>query len=127
LFDVWINEVAPADEGSQDSWDTCLREVRDSDILIVLSNGNAGWSARAGDIGICHAELMTGLNTATGKVRLISLGNIPPGSGDQGLRNRRFQKYVATQSLFRGAEVTTVEELKEAVREALLHALTMTA
>jgi hypothetical protein len=26
LFDVWINELAPAAEGSQDSWDTCLRE-----------------------------------------------------------------------------------------------------
>jgi len=124
LFDVWINELAPADEGSQDSWDTCLREVRDSDILIVLCNGNAGWSVRAGDIGICHAELMTGLNTAAGKVRLISLGNISPGSGDQGSRNRRFQNYVATQSLFRGVEVTTIDELKKGVREAVLHALT---
>jgi hypothetical protein len=67
---------------------------------------------------------MTGLNTAAGKVRLISLGNISPGSGDQGSRNRRFQSYVATQSLFRGAEVTTVDELKEQVREAVFHAVT---
>jgi hypothetical protein len=126
LFDVWINELAPAAEGSQDSWDTCLREVRDSDILIVLSNGNAGWSARAGDVGICHAELMTGLNTAAAKVRLISLGNISPGAGEQSSRNRRFQSYVATQSLFR-AEVATVDELKERVREALVDALTSLA
>jgi hypothetical protein len=124
LFDVWINELAPADEGSQDSWDTCLREVRDGDILIVLSNGNAGWSVRPGDIGICHAELMTGLNTAAGKVRLISLGNIEPGPGDQGVRNRRFQAYVAAQNLFRGAEVATKDELKEQVRMAVLQAVT---
>lgn len=79
---------------------------------------------RRGDVGICHAELMTGLNTAPGKVRLISLGNVAPGSGDQGPRNRRFQSYLTTQSLFRGAEVSTTDELKQRVREALVDAVT---
>ena len=69
---------------------------------------------------------MKGLNTAAGKVRLISLGTIAPGAGDQGTRNRRFQSYLGTQGLFRGAEVTTVDELKEQVRAALFDALSRT-
>lgn len=123
FFEVWINELAPADEGTQDSWDTCMREVRECDILIVLSNGGGGWSARPGDIGICHAEMMTGLSTAPGKVYLISLGNLRPGTDDQGQRDRRFQEYLTTQSLFRGAEASSVEELKARVRQTVAHAV----
>lgn len=123
VFEVWINELAPADEGTQDSWDTCMREVRECDILIVLSNGGGGWSARPGDIGICHAEMATGLSVAPGKVHLISLGNLVPGTDDQGQRDGRFQDYLTTQSLFRGAEATTVGELKDRVRQTVAHAV----
>ncbi|MFI4973079.1 MAG: DUF4062 domain-containing protein [Caulobacterales bacterium] len=124
LFEVWINEIAPPDEGTQDSWDTCLEKVRDCDILIALSNGNAGWAARAGDIGICHAELMTALNAEGAKVRLISLGDVAVDSTDQGQRNARFQAYVATQSLFRGGGAATPDALTARVKEAVLHATT---
>jgi len=61
IFDVWINEDAPPAEGRDDSWDHCLAQVKDCDILIVLSNGNAGWAKSGSDIGICHAEFMLGL------------------------------------------------------------------
>jgi len=122
-FEVWINEVAPPKGGSWDSWDVCIEAVKDCDILLVLSNGNAGWAKSKGDIGICHAELMTGLSQAPGKVSLISLGNIPVDATDQGVRNKRFQEYVTLQSLFRGSEVRTVDELKARVKEALREAL----
>lgn len=122
-FEVWINDVAPPKGGTWDSWDVCIEAVKDCDILLVLSNGNAGWAKNKGDIGICHAELMTGLSQAPGKVSLISLGNIPVDATDQGARNKRFQEYVALQSLFRGGEVKTVDELKARVNEALREAL----
>src|SRR5580658_3760253 len=101
-FEVWINEDAPPKGGTWDSWDVCIEAVKDCDVLLVLSNGNAGWAKNPGDIGICHAELMTGLAHAPGKVWLVSLGNIPVDSSDQGKRNKRFQEYVGVQSLFRG-------------------------
>ena len=69
VFEVWINEDAPPADGMQDSWDACLQAVRDCDVLLVLSNGNAGWARGEGDIGICHAEYMEGLATTRGKVR----------------------------------------------------------
>src|SRR4051794_29719263 len=76
-FEVWINEETPPKGGKWDSWDVCIEAVKDCDILLVLSNGNAGWAKNKGDLGICHAELMTGLSQAPGKVSLIPLGNVP--------------------------------------------------
>lgn len=118
-FEVWINEEEPPRGGTWDSWDVCIEAVKSCDILLVLSNGNAGWARNPGEIGICHAELMTGLSMAPGKVWLISLGNVPIDASEQGQRNTRFQEYLAEQSLFRGGEVRTVNELKERVKHAL--------
>src|SRR5438270_8003873 len=61
LFDVWINEDSPPDEGTADAWDACMEQVRSADLVIVLYNGNAGWTRQRNGIGICHAELQTGL------------------------------------------------------------------
>jgi len=123
VVEVWINEDTPPQGGRWDSWDVCIQAVKDCDVLIALSNGNAGWAQSGGDIGICHAELMTGLTRSPGKVRLISLGNIRPTKTAEGERNRRFQEFVDKQSLFRGATVSTETELNERVKEAIRDAL----
>ena len=118
-FEVWINEDSPPKGGTWDSWDTCLQAVKDCDILLVLSNGNAGWANEAGDIGICHAELATGLSCAPGKIWLISLGDVSCPITAEGRRNKRFQEFVGKQSLFRGEVVKTEDDLKKRVKEAL--------
>jgi hypothetical protein len=56
LYEVWINEDAPPAEGTADSWETCLRQVRRADLILVLYNGNAGWAKEGGEIGICLGE-----------------------------------------------------------------------
>jgi hypothetical protein len=123
LFEVWINEDAPPAEGTQDSWDACLQAVRDCDVLIVLSNGNAGWAAGEQDIGICHAEYMEGLRSAQAKVRLVALPTVAEAKGAAGERNRRFQDYLSRQTAFRGGEVKTVADAKKRVFEALSDAV----
>ena len=127
IFEVWINEDTPPQGGTWDSWDVCLQAVDDCDVLIALSNGNAGWAENGGDIGICHAELSRGLSRAPGKVRLISLGNIATPDTAEGERNKRFQEYVNRQSLFRGGNVATEADLKARVKEAVRDALIMLA
>jgi len=119
VFEVWINEDTPPQGGTWDTWDVCLQAVKDCDILIALSNGNAGWAQNDGDIGICHAELMTGLTQAPGKVRLIALGEVAVTKTPEGRRNERFQEYVKSQSLFRGGTVATEDALKVRVNEAI--------
>jgi len=123
IVEVWINEDTPPQGGTWDSWDVCMQAVKDCDVLIALSNGNAGWAQSGGDIGICHAELMTGLSHSPGKVRLISLGNVKLAKTAEGERNRRFQEFVDKQGLFRGGTVSTETELKERVKEAIRDAL----
>lgn len=125
VFEVWINEDAPPADGVQDSWDACLQAVRDCDVLLVLSNGNAGWASGDGDIGICHAEYMEGLATTRGKVRFIAMPTIPVGDGRgaEAARNQRFQDFIAQQTPFRGGLVCTVEQLRTRVHEALFDAL----
>ncbi len=122
-FEVWINEETPPQGGAWDSWEVCLRAVKECDILLVLYNGNAGWASGAGDIGICHDELSTAYSSTPAKVWLISLGEIPTDNSDAGKRNKRFQEYVSKQSPFRGAEVKNIDDLKERVREALRDAV----
>lgn len=123
VFEVWINEETPPKGGTWDSWDVCLQAVADCDVLLVISNGNAGWAKDAGGIGICHAELMTALSSAPGKVWLISLDSIQSKDPDEAARNKRFQAYVTEQSLFRGDSVKTLAELKKRIKEALYDAV----
>ncbi|MDR1281570.1 MAG: DUF4062 domain-containing protein [Opitutaceae bacterium] len=118
-FEVWINEETDPQGGTWDSWDVCIQAVKGCDILLVISNGNAGWANGPGEIGICHAEMMTGLATAPAKVRFIALDNIAVTPDDAGRRNRRFQDEIARQSLFRGGTVTTLDDLKTRVKDAL--------
>jgi hypothetical protein len=120
LLEVWINEDAPPEEGSLDSWDECLKQVDECDILIVLYNGNAGWAATDANVGICHAELERAISKAPAKFRLIE---IEEKTTDTASRHKRFQEYVARLSRFRGATAKNGEEVidrtKQAIREAV--------
>jgi hypothetical protein len=118
-FEVWINEETDPQGGTWNSWDVCIQAVKDCDILLILSNGNAGWADDSGTIGICHAEMMTGLSLSPGKVRLIALNNVPITHDDRGKINQRFQDELSRQSLFRGEIVRTVDDLVNRVNGAL--------
>lgn len=123
-FEVWINEETDPQGGIWDSWDVCLQAVKDADILVVLINGHAGWAKSGEDIGICHAELMTGLSTAPAKVRLIDLGDVSNAKCiDEQNRNKKFQDFIKNQSLFRGGDVKTVDDIYDRVKEAIFDAV----
>lgn len=123
LFRVWINEDLPPMGGIRDSWEECLKAVRNCDIFISIYDGHAGWAKENGEIGICHAELMTALDMAPGKVRLIQLEGISPVVDSVDQRNVRFQDYVKARNLFRGEVVKTACELNDRVKEAIIDAL----
>lgn len=124
-FEVWINEDEPPEPGDKDSWELCVEQARDADILLVLYNGNAGWSLSSGDIGICHAELMTAFSESPGKVSVVSLLESDRKLRSAGTQDKRFQTYVDQANLFRGASPASadeaIREAKKAVREAVLN------
>lgn len=122
IFKVWINEDAPPEPGNATSWEHCLKQVRDADLLLVLYNGNAGWTRSGGDIGICHDEFASAYSESPGKVCMVSFidkENKPKEEPD-----KRFQDYVERASLFRGGDITCpddlIREAKKAVHKAFL-------
>jgi hypothetical protein len=119
VFEVWINEDAPPEEGSTDSWEACLQQVDEADMVLIFYNGNAGWAKHGGDIGICHAEMERALSTAPAKVRLIELPLSDLGKKTEKSRNERFRHYAQTQSLFRGASAKNGDEAINSALQAL--------
>ncbi len=119
LFQVWMNEDERGGGGRV--WDTCMKKVRESDILLVLYNGHGGWCEQGG-VGICHAELQTALSTNPDKVRLIRLPLQKVGSGNDGKRNRRFRRYVERQELIE-MEANDGDELLQVCKTAVHNAV----
>lgn len=124
IFEVWINEDAPPGAG-QDSWDTCLEQVRQSDIVLVLKADEAGWALRDGEVGICHAELMTAINSAPGKVRVIVLQNLAKNPRPIP-RDKRFEDYFGALNLF-VRSAGTLKQLQDAIDQSLTDAVTSLA
>ncbi|MFQ5754020.1 MAG: DUF4062 domain-containing protein [bacterium] len=123
LFEVWINEDAPAEEGSTDLWEVCLKQVDDADIVLILYNGNAGWAKEGGDIGICHAEMQRALSTAPAKVRVIELPMSDLEQDPAGKRNKQFRKYVQSQILFTGSKAENGEQVLALTKDTLYKAV----
>lgn len=123
LFEVWINEDAPAAGLEKNAWETCMSQVRRADVLLVLDAGHAGWALTGGDVGICHAELMTAFNSAPAKIRIIPIRGTDPLADEDSTRNKRFQDYVASLSAFMPA-VETEADLNAAIDKAVIDAVT---
>lgn len=123
VLEVWINEDSPGRGTDKNSWDACLAEVRKADILIVLATGHGGWAPSDGDIGICHAELMTAHNAAPAKIRLIKLEGTAPLKDELAKSNELFRRYVDRINPFR-VSVRTEPELMNAVDQAVADAIT---
>ena len=94
MFEVWIHEDEDVLPGDQTSWDHCMSRARKADLMLVLYNGNAGWSgtsSRISDhVGICHAEFDEAFDRCPGKVRSVQLTEI---TAKKDSPDDRFQKY----------------------------------
>lgn len=70
IFDVVISEkiIAPADDTS---WNKCLKEIIDSDIVLIWFTGHEGYKDRGKSIGICFAEYIEALQSNPSKVYIL--------------------------------------------------------
>jgi hypothetical protein len=98
LFQVWISEDPQAPDAANTIWDECMDQVKKCHLLIFFYTREAGWTAR-GDIGICHAELETGVNLEPGKVFIIDMSGARAGEpvlddDQEKNRNELFIAYV---------------------------------
>lgn len=70
FFEVVISEeiIEPSDDTS---WNKCLKEIRDSDIVLVWFTGHEGYKDKGKSIGICFAEFIEALQSNPSKVFII--------------------------------------------------------
>lgn len=123
LFEVWIHEDAAADDASLDAWDESLAQIKKADVVLVLYNGEAGWTTPNGTQGICHDEMAAAVDTAPGLVRLIQLPLAPlPRRAAERRRDERFRVYVERQARWR-QEANSRDELWAETQVSLRAAL----
>lgn len=123
FFVVKINEEFGANT-STDSYNKCLQEVRDSDLVIALYNGSAGWAPIGIDLGICQVELDTAMNISTQKTVIIDISeyySISTTDTDETKRNKLFSEYLKVQDTFNNPlKLSKANESNEGFKRELL-------
>lgn len=125
IFKVMINEDLPSQSASLTTWETCLKWVEECHILIVLYNGDSGWTINNGQIGICHNELSHGIRFDSNKTFIIDLGENKLDKKDhlKYKRDEKFRNYVKRTNRIYCNKVTNYTELKECVSTILTQAI----
>jgi hypothetical protein len=126
LFEIKINEDFGAST-STDSYNKCLQEVRDSDFVIALYSGAAGWAPTGIDLGICHAELDTAMNISTHKTAIIDISKyytISTTDKDDIKRNKLFNDYLVEQNTFNNPlKLSKANESNDGFKRELLSSI----
>ncbi len=116
IFQVWINEE---EVSSNETWNECIKQARENDIVIVLYNGEAGWVRNERDqIGICHAEMLAAIESSSEKVYVI---DISKGKIGESIADKNF--YEDIKAYRKMGKADNITELKEAVKNVLVDAV----
>lgn len=129
FLDIRINEGFDA-VATSDSYNTCLKEVKNSDFIIALYNGAAGWAPTEIDIGICHAELSTAFDISMRKTAIIDISKyftIIPSDDLEKKRNKIFSNYIKTLNRFTNPlKLVKASENNTGFKDGLLKAIKTT-
>jgi hypothetical protein len=118
VLQVLINEASFNSDLSRDAFDNCINTLRSGNIIIILYNGEAGWSVSNSTNGICHDEFLIAINEFSGMTYAMSISQFfkLPLEGHEKEKNDSFTGDINRS--FRHMEnisATTVEELKKTV------------
>lgn len=123
IFEIKINEDFGANTTTE-SYNKCLQEVRDSDFVIALYNGAAGWAPTGIDLGICHAEFDEATNISTRKTAVIDITKfyvITPIDKEEIKRNSLFKQYLTDLNTFNNPlKLAKAKETNDGFKEELL-------
>jgi hypothetical protein len=126
FLDIRINEEFGSDS-SIDSYNKCLVEVKESDLIIALYNGVSGWAPSGIDLGICHAELAAALDISTRKTSIIDISKyfvINTTDNEEIKRNKVFNSYIAPLNRFTNPlKLTKANLTNSGFKETLLNSI----
>ncbi|MBS1512084.1 MAG: hypothetical protein JST86_14645 [Bacteroidetes bacterium] len=120
ILQVSINESNFNASIAKNAFDTCMAEMRTCNIIIILYNGEAGWSVTGNTStnGICHEELLIAAESFADMSFAIDLSGFftLPASGDAWKRNQAFQKDVNESFIHKETiKAAKVDDLKKKV------------
>jgi hypothetical protein len=118
LLKVYINEDGGGESGTDTIWDTCRQKLDESQIIIAIYNGHAGWCREEAGLGICHEEIKYVLDHYPAKLYLIEL---KPTTAESAA-DRAFAGFMKGINRWR-EQAHDVESLKESVRLAVAKAV----
>ena len=115
ILKIIINENSFNGSFNKTAFDGCLDKMRECSIIIILYNGEAGWSAK--DVptnGICHEEFLVAATQFSGMTYALDLRKYFTQKKDE--KDKDFQKDVDAHFVHMEAvDVSTVDELKSTV------------
>jgi hypothetical protein len=126
VFEIKINEDFGA-ASTTHIYNLCLQEVRDSDFVIALYNGSAGWAPAGMDLGICHAEFDEAMNISARKTAVIDITkfySINTINKEEINRNNLFKQYLSELNIFNNPlKIAKLKETKDGFKEELLDSI----
>jgi hypothetical protein len=118
IFDIIINENNFRADFTKNSFDNCLSTMLSCNIIIILYNGEAGWSAKdVKTAGICHEEFNLAIEKFSGLTYALNLTHyfdVEQFKLDE--KNKAFIKaFEDWNKSYEEIKVTTVKGLEETV------------
>jgi hypothetical protein len=120
ILEVLINEENFDGSIKKTAFDDCMTVMRSANIIIILYNGEAGWSI-AGDNttnGICHEEFLIATSNFRDMSFMVDLSHLfePADNPAEQKKNDQFQKDVRDSfPPMPGVRAKNIDELKAAV------------
>jgi len=119
LFKVIINEEGFEANFDKDAFDACIQAIKESDIIVVFYNGDAGWAPIDDKTanGICHEEYLIAMNEHPSMTFAINLSKYFKNASYNKDQKKRNSKFLSdTDNLYRFkeySEADTVDDLKK--------------
>ena len=123
IYRVSITPEHPVGGADETFWESSLRAVRESDIVLVLSNGDAGYPHPRADLGICEAEFDAAISSGAERTYVILLPEKPRSKVTQAQRKLN-QGFTALIKQFApsGTSAANAEDALNKGLEAVLRA-----
>jgi hypothetical protein len=92
LWDVVINETDFDSPIALNAFDNCMAKTRESNVIIILYNGEAGWGSVDESNGICHEEFLIAVSEFSQMAFALDLRRyfVLPDNDPNAERNRNF-------------------------------------
>lgn len=92
VWDVVINETDFNSPIATNAFDNCMNKMRESNVIIILYNGEAGWGITEESNGICHEEFLIAVNEFSQMAFMLDLRKYfqLPEDDPNSERNRNF-------------------------------------